>query len=116
MRRAQRRSMRYMTSYCEIIAVTHERDPFGYIKPDAYREVLYAGNCMVSPGNMWPFETSNDVMRGARTDVQIYVPKDVQGLSPECIVRYDEHDYEVIAFASPVTAGATLNITARRVS
>jgi hypothetical protein len=116
MTRAERRSNKYMRSHCTIIKFAHERDPYGHQMPSPYEETLYDGKCFVSPGNMWPFETGADVMRGARTDVQVYVPNDVEGISPECVIDYDNHRYEVIAYASRLTAGASLNITARRVS
>lgn len=115
--RAQRRSTKYMTDHCQVIKMSHERDPYGHLSPSASEDVLYDGKCFVSPGNMWPFETGQDVMRGARTDVQIYIPREVAlSLTPEHVIEYDSVRYEVIAYASPTTAGATLNVTARRVS
>jgi hypothetical protein len=116
MKRAQRQSLKYLTDECTIIKREMQRDQYGNRDPEGYREVLYEGKCFVSPGNMWPFETGGDVVRGARTDDQFYVPRDVEGLGADCLIEYANHQFEVIAFANPVTAGAMLNITGRRVS
>lgn len=115
-KRAENRSKKYMTDRCRVILMHHDQDEYGHHSPTAYEQTLYDGKCFVSPGNMWPFETGSDVMRGARTDVIVYVPREVEGLNPECLIEYDNSRYEVIAFGSKVTAGATVAITARRVS
>jgi hypothetical protein len=114
--RAERRSNKYLRDHCKIIKFEHERDPYGHLVPAPYEETIYDGKCFVSPGNMWPFETGQDVMRGSRTDVQVYIPRAVDGLTSECVIDYDNNRYEVIAYAPRYTAGASLNITARRVS
>lgn len=108
--------MRYFTDYCRVVDPTNNQDEYGNENDDDLDRVLYDGKCFVSPGNMWPFETGGDVVRQGRTDVQIFVPVDVEGISSDCLVEFDNSNYEVIGFASRLTAGAALNITARRVS
>lgn len=117
MNRARRRSQRYLTSYCKIVKPSHERDQYGFRSEDSYDDIIYEGKCFASPGNMWPFETGSDVIRGARADIQFFIPAFVEGMTPECLVEYGDGDrYEVIAFSLPLTAQATLEFTARRVS
>jgi hypothetical protein len=105
-----------MVDHCRVLDPRNPQDQYGNESDVIDDKVLYDGRCFVSPGNMWSFETGLDVVRGGRTDVQIYVPRSVENLTPDCVVEYDDHRYEVIAFGSRVTGGATINITARRVS
>lgn len=104
-----------MNDHCRVLDPKNTQDIYGGEVDPQEARVLYDGRCFTSPGNMWPFETGSDVVRQGRTDLQIYVPRDVEGINADCIVEYDDHTYEVIGFPSRVTAGATINITARRV-
>jgi hypothetical protein len=114
--RAKNRSKRYFKDHCQVIDPTNTQDIYGNENDDGLGRILYDGRCFISPGNMWPFETGIDVVRQGRTDVQVYVPTEIEGINADCILEADGHTYEVIGFAPELTAGASLNITARRVA
>lgn len=114
--RARNRSQRYFTDHCRVVNPSNAVDQYGNLSDVTDDHILYDGKCFVSPGNMWPFETGGDVIRQGRTDVQVYVPVGIEGMNSDCLVEYDNNTYEIIGFSPRYTAGAALNITARRVS
>ena len=114
--RSMRRSNIYLSDHCRVYDPKMEQDQYGNEVYPVEDKVIYDGRCFVSPGNMWPFETGSDVMRQGRSDVIVYVPRDVEGLNADSIIEYDGTRYEVIGYASRHTAQATIGVTARRVS
>jgi len=116
LKRAEGRSAKMMIDHCRVLDPKNPQDQYGGQSNVIDDKVLYDGRCFVSPGNMWPFETGLDVVRQGRTDVQVYVPRSIENLTADCVIEFDNHRYEVIGYGSLVTAGATINITARRVS
>lgn len=113
--RAVRRSLGFMKDECEVVEPSNTPDGYGGWSSDNEGTILYSGRCFASPGNMWPFEIPEAAVRQGRGDLLFYLPRQVDGLSIESVIHYNNEEFEVIGYANATTAGAGLIVTGRRV-
>ena len=114
--RAEQRAFHYMEDHCEVIDPLHTPDGYGGWINNNDGDTMYSGPCYASPGNMWPFEIPEAASRQGRGDLIFYIPRDIEGMTVETVIRHMDHEYEVIGYAPLSTAAASTIITARRMT